>query len=193
MGYKDLIEIQNKLDNTQKLWNKVENCREKFKVCVQDNSKVIFYEDLYNRLPVEDKVGIESPEQLRDNLNMYFKYENTTYHFIKSYKEFVLKKFENGYLWDKITKEIKYNNLYKELEYIDKNKTYKSVIIKYTDLFKVIKKDYAKYLKTKRDMKKVLKVYFDKSNVISVFTDNKDEFENFTTKSISMFNKQYKI
>ncbi len=187
MGYEDLIQIQTKLDNTQKLWNKVKQSKDKFKVCVQYNSKVIFYEDLYNHLSTEDKEGISSPEELRDNLNMFFKCENTQYHFIKSYKDFAIKKFENGYLWKKITTEKKYSDLYKEIELIDTNKTFKSVIIKYTDLYNVVKQDYSRYFKTKREMKKVLKTYFDKNNIINSFTDDKEEFENFTNMSISMF------
>lgn len=187
MGYEDLIKIQETLDNTQKLWNKVEQSKERFKVCVQYNSKVIFYEDLYNHLSTEDKEGISSAEELRDNLNMFFKCENANYHFIKTYKEFALRRFENGYLWNKITSEKKYNNLYKEVEIIDKNNTYKGVAIKYSDLYNVVKQDYSRYFKTKREMKKVLKTYFDKKDIISSFTDDKELFDDFTSNAIKLF------
>ena len=112
MGYEDFMKIQEKLDNTQKLWHKVEECKDKFKISVQYNSKVIFYEDLYNQLSSQEKENFSSAEELRDNLNMYFKYENTKFHFVKSYKDVVMKKFEKGYLWDKITSDKKYEKLY---------------------------------------------------------------------------------
>ena len=40
MGYEDFIKIQQKLDNTEKLWHKVEESKEKFKISVQYNSKI---------------------------------------------------------------------------------------------------------------------------------------------------------
>lgn len=187
MGYEDFIKIQQKLDNTEKLWHKVEESKEKFKISVKYNSKVIFYEDLYNQLSTQDKENFLSAEDLRDNLNMYFKYENTSFHFVKSYKEFVMKKFENGYLWDKITSNRKYEKLYKEVEYIDDYTTHIGVGIKYTDMYNAIKHDYSKYFTTKREMKKVLKRYFDNNNIINVFTDDKEVFENFTTTVIKQF------
>lgn len=186
MGYEDIVKIQHKLDNIQKIWDNVEKSKEKFKICVQYNSRIIFYEDLYNHLSKEEKEGIASPEELRDNLNMFFKCENTHYHFVKSYKEFALKRFENGYLWDKIVSQRKFENLYKEVEFIDNNSTQKIISVRYTDLYNIIKQEYVGYFKTKREFKKVLKTYFDKNNIISIFTDDKEEFNNFTNNYISI-------
>lgn len=187
MGYEDFMKIQEKLDNTQKLWHKVEECKDKFKISVQYNSKVIFYEDLYNQLSSQEKENFSSAEELRDNLNMYFKYENTKFHFVKSYKDVVMKKFEKGYLWDKITSDKKYEKLYKEVEYIDDNTTYRAIGIKYTDMYNAVKHDYSKYFNTKRDMKKVLRVYFNNNNIVNVFTDDKETFDNFATTVIKQF------
>lgn len=187
MGYEDFLKNQIKISNTQNIWTQVVESPEKFKTSVEKNAKIIFYEDLYNQLPNDTKNKIDSPEELKDCLKMYFKCEDITYNFIKSYKDFVIKKFENGYLWNKITSDRKYESFFKEVEFIDKDIEHKSVGIMYGKMFDSLKKNYPKYITTKRDMKNILTKYFEKNNIQVDFINDEDEYNDYSNKVINKY------
>ncbi|MBE5821417.1 MAG: hypothetical protein E7311_02375 [Clostridiales bacterium] len=180
MGYEEFIKTQNKINKTQVIWSQVNDYPDKFKTSVERKARIIFYEDLYNQLPSDVKQEIESPEELKETLKMYFKCENISYNFIKSYKDFVIKKFENGYLWNKITSEKKYNELFKEVEIIDKDIEHKSIGINYPKMFEAVKDAYPKYITTKKEMKTILNTYFEKNNMNVEYIKDEDEYLNYT-------------
>lgn len=179
MKYEDYVKSQERIEQIDLIWQEINNSPEKFKVGVENNSKIIFYEDLYKQLPLEYKEEITSAEELKNDLKIYFKCENNPYMFIKSYKDYVLKKFESGYLWNKITSEKKYDTYFKDIEIIDENKSQQKFVVSYTKMFDAVQKAYPKYFTAKKDMKKVLNTYFKNNNINCLFTDDKDVFENY--------------
>ena len=180
MGYEEFVRNQNILNQAGNIWSQIINSPAKYKNSVESKSKIVFYEDLYNQLSEEEKKEIGSPEDFKDGLKMFFKCEHISYNLIKSYNDYVMKKFESGYLWNKITSEKKYDKLFKEVEFIDKDVEHKSVAINYPKMFESVKKTYPKYMKTKRDMRKVLESYFDKQNIECAFISDDEEFANYT-------------
>ena len=190
MKYEEFIKKQDKLNKTQVIWSQVVENPDKFKNSVESKSKVIFYEDLYNQLSTESKQEMDSPENFKENLKMYFKCENISYNFIKSYSDFVLKKFENGYLWNKITADFKFDNCYNEVEFIDKDIEHKSIAINSVKMFNSLNKAYPKYIKTKKDMKNILKTYFTKNNIEHKFISDEEEYSNYSKTVVDRLYKK---
>lgn len=185
MGYKEFVKTHEQISFSENLWTQIINNPEKFKRGVEKKSKIIFYEDLYRELPKESQLQAESPEGLASNLKMYFKCEKISYSFVKSYKEFILRQFENGYLWNKITCEKCFEDCYNIVEVIDKDLEHTSVAIHSPKMFEKVKQYYPRYIENKRDMKNILSTYFKKNNTPCHFINDEMEYNDYSTKVIN--------